>query len=314
MFLPGRDVPWKQFARDLYREIDCDNLLDYAGSVAYSAILALFPFLLFVVALAGLVIDPTTIANLVDEIHRVAPAQVAEVVTDRLHALTSGTRPGLLTVSAIGAIWAASSAVSSLTSALNSAYDVHESRPFWKTRGVAILITLVGAVLFIAATAITVATPAVAHKLGWMGTLILWLRIPVAAAIMLLVIACLYYFLPDVEQKFKFITPGSALAVVIWIIASLGFSLYVSHFGSYEVVYGALGSVIVLMLWMWISAFVILLGAEVNAVIEHYSPEGKRTGARSMADTGPDLPETAKGQCTPSDCATPGRSTSPRGA
>jgi membrane protein len=167
-------------------------------------------------------------------------------------------------------------------------------------------------VLFIAATVIAIATPAVAHAVGDpLGTVILWLRIPVAAVIMLFVIACLYYFLPDVEQQFKFITPGSAVAVVVWILASLGFSLYVTHFGSYEVVYGALGSVIVLLLWLWISAFVMLVGAEINAVIEHYSPEGKRTGAKSMADKGADVPASAKDS---GDCATRARPTSPRGA
>ena len=109
---------------------------------------------------------------------------------------------------------------------------------------------------------------------------------------MLLVIACLYYFLPDVEQRFRLLTPGSVVAVVIWVLASLGFSLYVDQFGRYEVVYGALGSVIVLLLWLWLSALVILLGAEINAVIEHHAPEGERPGARSTADTGADAPRT----------------------
>ncbi|APR87563.1 Ribonuclease BN [Minicystis rosea] len=295
MHLPGRDIPWKQFLRDVYREFECDNLLDYAGSVAFSVFLAIFPFLLFVVALAGLVIDPATLDTLVAQIRSVAPPQVADILTDRLHALTTGTAPGLLTLGAIGAIWAASGAVSSLMKALDVAYDVRDSRPFWKTRGLAILVTLAGAVLYIAASAIAIATPAVAHALGGVvGALILWLRWPVAVLLMLLIIACLYYFLPDVEQRFRFITPGSVLAVVVWAVASLGFSLYVGHFGRYEVVYGTLGSVIVLLLWIWISAIVILLGAEINAIIEHYSPEGKRTGAKSMRDVGPDLPESAK--------------------
>ncbi|MFT3772115.1 MAG: YihY/virulence factor BrkB family protein [Minicystis sp.] len=302
MVIPGRDVPFKQFARDLYREIDCDYLLDFAGSVAYSAFLAVFPFLLFVVALGGLVIDPATLDTLIDQIRRVVPSAVAEILTDRLHALTSGTRPGLLTLGAIGAIWAASSAVTALMAALNSAYDVRDSRPFWKTRGLALLVTIGGAVAIIVASAIAIATPAVANAIGGVaGALVLWLRWPVAALIMLTVIAVLYYVLPDVEQSFKFITPGSVIAVVLWVIASLGFSLYVSHFGSYEVTYGALGSVIVFMLWIWISALVILLGAEINAVIEQYSPEGKRTGAKSMADRGTDAPPTEKG-----DTATPG--------
>lgn len=297
MFLPGRDVAWKTFAADLYREIDSDKLMEFAGAVAYSAFLAIFPFLLFVVALAGLVIDPATLETLIEQIRRVAPPQVAEILVDRLHALTSGTAPGLLTLGAIGAIWAAAGAVSSLTTALNSAYDVEDTRPFWKTRGLAILVTIAGAVLFVVATGVAIATPAVAGALGEpLGTIVLWLRWPVAALIMLFVIAFLYYLLPDVQQSFHFITPGSAVAVVIWILASLGFSLYVGHFARYEVVYGALGSVIVLMVWMWLSAFVILVGAEINAVIEQYSPEGKRAGKKSLAETGTDAPPAAKGE------------------
>lgn len=296
MFLPGRDVPWKRFLREFYREVGDDHCLDFAGSVAFSAILAIFPFLLFAVALAGLVINPATLDTLVTQIENVAPPQVAQILTDRLHALTAGAAPGLLTVSAIAAIWAASSAVAALTTALNEAYDVEESRPFWKTRGMAILVTLAGAVLFIAASVIAIMTPVLAHWVGGpIGTMIMWLRWPVAAGIMLLVIASLYHFLPDIEQRFRFVTHGSAVAVVIWVLASLGFSLYVEHFGRYEVVYGALGGVIVLLLWLWISALVILLGAEINAMIEHYGREEKPAAAISQADGASDGSPTARG-------------------
>jgi len=179
--------------------------------------------------------------------------------------------------------------------ALNQAYDVEESRSFWKVRGIALLATLIAAALSILAAVIAIATPVVADAIGGpIGTAILWLRIPVAGLIMMLVLALLYYYLPDVEQEFRFITPGSVAAVILWLLASLGFSLYVSRFGSYEVTYGALGGVIVLLVWMWISSQAVLLGAEINAVIEHLSPEGKRTGARRLRDAGEDAPKTAK--------------------
>jgi membrane protein len=292
MILPGRDVPFSDFARALWREIQNDHLVDYAGSVAFSAILALFPFLLFAVALAGVVIDPSTLDAMVEQIRRLAPAQVADLLDERLRALTSGARPGVLTLGAVGAVWAASGAVASLITAFDICYDVEETRPFWKTRGLAVLVTLAAAVLFIVASAIALATPALAGALGQpLGTLVMWLRWPVSALIMMLIVACLYYILPDVEQDFKLITPGSIVAVVTWVLASLGFSLYAGHFGNYEVVYGTLGSVIVLLLWIWISALAVLLGAEINAVIEHLSPEGKRTGAKSLADRGADQPK-----------------------
>ena len=292
MILPGRDIPWRDFQRMLIREVRDDDLVDYAGSVAFSAILALFPFLLFAVALASLVIDPGTLDPMIEQVRRVAPGQVADLLGERLRALTSGARPGLLTLGAVGATWTASGVVASLITAFNKAYDVCDDRPFWKTRGIAVLVTLAAAVLFIGASAIALATPVFAGALGQpLRTLVLWLRWPVAAMIMTMVVACLYYFLPDVEQDFTLITPGSVAAVVAWLVASLGFSLYVGHFGNYEVVYGALGSVIVLLLWIWISALAVLLGAEINAVIEHLSPGGKRTGAKSLADRGRDQPK-----------------------
>ena len=268
MILPGRDVPFRLFLRTLIREIGEDDLADYGAAVAFSAFLAIFPFLVFVVALASLVVDPSTLDVIMKQIDRVAPEQVADILGERLQALTTGTKPGLLTVSAVGAIWAASGAVAALTSALNSANDIRDRRPFWKTRGLALLVTVAAAALVIVASAIAIAAPAVAAHLGGAAQIfILILRWPVAAGLMLVVIACLYHFLPDTDQPFALITPGSVVAVAGWIAASLAFSLYVSHFGKYEVVYGALGSVIVLLLWMWISALVILVGAEINAVL-----------------------------------------------
>ena len=272
MFLPGRDVPMRVFLRDLVREIGDDHLLDYAGSVAFSAFLAIFPFLLFAVALAGLVVNPATLDTLVNQVRGVAPDQVTQILNERLQALVDGTRTSLLTLGAVGAVWASSGAISALMTALNSAYDVPERRPFWKTRAIALAWTLAAAVLVIAASVIAIAAP---HVAAWIGgpvqIVIRVLRWPVAGTLMLFVIACLYHFLPDVDEPFRLVSPGSVLAVLGWIAASLGFSAYVSHFGRYEVVYGALGSVIVLLLWMWLSSLVILIGGEINALLSQYA-------------------------------------------
>jgi membrane protein len=269
MLLPGRDVPWKRFAVELYREIDRDDLVEYAGAVAFSAFLAIFPFLLFAVALGSLVVAPATLDALVERVRNFAPGPVADLLQERMHALVTGTPPALLTVSGVGAVWAATGAVTSLVSALNSAHDVVDRRSFWRVRAIAVAATFAGAGLLIAASGVALAAPLVADAVGGPArTLILWLQWPVAAGIMLFVIACLYHFLPDVDRPFRLVTPGSALAVVGWVLASLGFSIYVGHFARYEVVYGALGSVIVLLLWTWLSALVILVGAEVDAVLE----------------------------------------------
>lgn len=268
MELPDRHIPVKALGRALWTSILRNDLLDYAGSIAFSAILSVFPFLLFAVSLASLVIDPTTLASLVEEVRRVMPAQAADVITHRLEVLTSGPSPGLVTAGAVLAVWSASGAVASLVTGFNRVYGVRESRPIWKTRGLALLVTLAGAVFFVAAAALALVTPVVAAALGRpLGLVVLCLRWPTAALLMTLILACLYYVLPDVEQDFHVITPGSFVAVALWILVSLGFSLYTSRFARYEVVYGALGGVIVLLLWLWLSAVVVLLGAEINAVI-----------------------------------------------
>ncbi|HZF54407.1 MAG TPA: YihY/virulence factor BrkB family protein [Polyangiaceae bacterium] len=282
MILPGRDVPFREFARQLWRRSDDDNLIDYAGSIAFSLVLAVFPFLLFAVSVAGLVIDPHLLDSLLEPVRRVLLPEAADVVIKHLHELTARSRMGLLTFSAVGAVWVASGAITALATAFNAAYEVTERRPYWKTRGLAVLLTLLAVVLFILASVIAFAAPSLLGHLGGpLGAVLLWLRWPTTILIMMVTVAGLYYILPDVEQRFGLITPGSVVAVVLWLLGSLGFSYYVTHFGAYQVVYGALGSVVVLLLWMWISALAVLLGAEINAVLEHLSSEGKRRGGRS---------------------------------
>jgi membrane protein len=302
MLLPGKGIPWKVFLLDIKREWEKDKVDTVAASLAFFGVLSVFPFLLFVVSLAGLLIDPAQASTLIGQLYEVAPHAVADILSDRIRTLTTtGQSPTLLTVGALGAIWAASGGVAALMDALNAAYGVEDTRPFWKRRGIAILVTIGAAVLVTVASAIAVATPAIADHLGPLGPALLWARVPVSALIVSLVLAVLYYVLPDVEQEFKFITPGSVVAVVIWAAASLGFSFYVAKFGSYEVSYGALGGTIIFFLWSWISSMAVLLGAEINAIIEHRSPEGKRTGAKSMDDKGSDVPKTVKEQSSPQD-------------
>lgn len=290
MILPGRDVPWRSFVRTFVGDFINDHLVDYAGSIAFSAILSIFPFLLCAVALASVVIDPKTLAAIVEQVRRVAPAQAATVIVEHLDAMVSNARHTLVTFSGLGALWAASGTVGALTAAFNTAYDAVETRPYWKTRGMAILITVVAAIFFVVASAVAIATPAFANALGpLLGTLVLWLRVPVAALIMVAIVASLYHFLPDVKNDFRLITTGSVTAVVAWVLASMGFSAYVSHFGRYEIVYGTLGSAIVLLLWIWISALVILAGAEMNAVLDrlyHESKARESTPPLNAASTG----------------------------
>ncbi len=277
MRIPGRDISWKDFFTAIEREWEEDKLTDVAGSLTFSGILALFPFLLFVVSLASIIIDPSMATYLVRQLYRVAPDAVAQIVGQRIHALATGDNPALLTFSGIGSIWVASGGVAGLTSALNAAYDVEESRPYWKVRGLSVLITLASAVLVILASAIAVVTPSLAKMIGGpVEILIRWIRIPIAALLMMLVFSALYYVLPNTKQPFRFLTPGAVVAVLIWLAASLGFSYYVNNFGRYDLNYGALGGVIVLLLWMWISSLAVLIGAEINTILERHAPEVTR--------------------------------------
>ena len=287
MRLPGGGMSWREFLGGLRAELSKDAVTDIAASVTYYGALALFPFLLFLVALASVVIQPSDAERLVQDLATVAPGAVTQILGERIRQLGQEQNATLVGFGALGAIWAASGGIMALMRALNIAYDVKEGRPFWKVRGIAILMTLVAGVLALVAGLVAVATAPLADRLGGpLGLAIGWLRLPLAGLVMMFVWALLYYVLPDVEQRFKFITPGSAAGVVVWVLASWGFSKYVANFGSYDKTYGALGGVVVLFLWMWISSLVLLVGAEVNAFIEHRSPEGKRQGAKRKSDTG----------------------------
>ncbi len=296
MVLPGKGMGWGEFFKAVKNEYTRDKVGDVAGSLTFFAVLALFPFLLFLVSLASLFIDPTSAQALIKELSQVAPPDVTNILSERIQSLAQDNSVGLLTVGALGAIWSASSGIVSLMKALNTAYGVEEGRPFWKVRGLAIGMTLVTAAISILAAVAAVAAPAIGKALGGpMETVITWLRLPVAGLLMMFVWALLYWALPDVEHKsFKFITPGSIIGVIVWVVASWGFSVYVQNFGKYDANYGALGGVIVMLLWMWITAQVLLIGAEINAILEHKSPEGKAPGQKKEGQGGG--PRATKGE------------------
>jgi membrane protein len=257
-------VEWKEY-----------SLADTAAALAFYGVLALFPFLLFVVAVVGLVLDPHIVRNLVAQLALVAPPQVTAIIGAQLDSLLRGPHTRVLTVGAVLAVWAASGGVSALMQALDRCNDIRETRPFWKTRGIAIACTLVGGVAAVVAVAVAFITPLLARVVGGrLGTLITWARLPVAGVIVLGMWTFLYWALPNVRPRFHLVSVGSVVGVVLWLLASWLFSEYVRHFGRYEATYGALGGVIVLVLWMWISAIAMLLGAEINKLL---TPAGKAT-------------------------------------
>jgi membrane protein len=274
--LPGTTMTVNEFCVALWNGWQRDHIDDVAGSVTFFGVLALFPFLLFLLSLASLVMDPTRTEVLIQQVANVTPPQVTDLIAGQIRQFAHRPRVGLLTFGVVVAIWSASSGIASLMGALNTVYGVTESRSYLKRRGIAIGMTLFFAAFALLAALVAVAAPAVTHHLGGpLATAVAWLRIPVAGIVMTLLWAVIYHVLPDVEQRFRLITPGSVVGVILWLLASWGFSEYVIHFPKSQATYGALGGVIVLLLWMWISSLALLVGAEINAVIERPSEPGR---------------------------------------
>ncbi|MGI5864580.1 MAG: YihY/virulence factor BrkB family protein [Myxococcales bacterium] len=277
MRVPGTQMHWRQFLRALGRELKDDNVVDVAAAVAFFGILALFPFLLFLVALASVLIDVSTAESLIGSLEAIAPAAVTDILGERIRALGERSSTGLLTLGAALALWTASGGAMALMRALNRAFGVTESRPFWKTRGIALLVTLAVAVLGLLAALITVVTPIVVEALGggWGGVLVRALRIPIAGLLVSILWALLFYFLPNTRRTLRVFSPGSLVGVVLWLAVSWAFSFYVANFGNYDATYGAIGGVIVLLLWMLLSVLAFLLGAEINDLVFKQRQKGK---------------------------------------
>lgn len=265
-----------------------DEMSTYASALAYQMLFSLFPFLLFLIALIGFLHLPDFFSWLRMQSELVLPPQALEQVNPVIDQLQQ-SKGGLLSVGIVIALWTASAGVRLMMSAMNAAYDVPEGRPVWKRIPLSIVYTVGIAGMLLAAAALMVLGPQVmewiAAQIGMQEVIVtVWtiLRWPAIIILMMVAVAVIYYVMPDVKQKFRFITPGSVLAVVVWIIASLAFAYYVKTFADYNAMYGSIGAIIVLLLYFYISAAVLLLGAEMNAVIEHMSAEGKDPGEKDF--------------------------------
>ena len=284
----------RQWVANVWREINEDDIFSIAARLAYYFLFALFPLLLFFVTLIGFL----PIENLFDEIiaflQKILPEEALILVQGNIQAIVREQRGGLLSFGLIMTLWAASRGVASISSALNLAYGVKERRPWWKVQGLALFLTLSLSLFVIAAAILMVFGGEIggwlAHGVG-LGFLfeLLWnpARLILSALIMVGVLAIVYYYCPDVEQEWKWVTPGSVVAALGWIAASLAFSYYVERFGDYNKTYGTIGAVIILLTWMYITGFMILLGGEINSVVERSLPEGKRAGEKRIAEKDP---------------------------
>jgi membrane protein len=283
-------IPAAELLRRTYTEVIEDDCFGMAAQLAYYFALALFPALIFVVALVSY-LPFDVLDNLIAMIDRVAPTEISRLIHDQIRELMQGQNGGLLTIGVLGAVWTSSSALVSIVATLNRAYDVTESRPWWKVRLVSILLTI-GLVLFmISALVLLFAGPLITRTLettfgfgsaaATVWNLAQW---PLVFALASLGIAIVYYFAPDVDQDWVWITPGSILACLLWIVVSLGLRLYLAYFGNYNETYGTLGGAAILLLWAYLSSVAILIGGEINAEIEHALPDGKAPGERSPGE------------------------------
>ncbi len=302
----------KNFLRDLssllrvqalkatVQEFQRDDALGLAAQLAYYLILALFPFILVLVSLMGTFGSQELASEVLGYFRQVMPQQAYEIIETFTGNIISGEAeaPELFTFGILFTIWAASGAFAALINALNRAYDVQETRPFWKVRVIAILMTLGLSVLILVGVLLLVLGPQIGEviaNLFGLGDLfeLVWdvARWPAALFFMVLTVALLYYFAPDANQPFRWITPGGLIGVLLWVLASVAFNFYVSNFGSYDKTYGSIGAVIVLLLYLYISSLAILFGATLNATLVRMKEEisGEQILDAKPANEKPDI-------------------------
>ena len=272
--LPGGS--WWAAIRRTVREFQVDNLKDWAAALTYYSVLSIFPALLVLISLLDLA-GPSTIEKLLDNLGQAAPGSVNQILEGAINNLrqTRGSAGVLALAGLAVALWSASNYIAAFMRASNAIYDVPEGRPVWKTLPIRIAVTVVVMVLLAASAVAVVATGGLADRIGrllGLGSAVVtaWdlVKWPVLLLVVSFMFALLYWASPNAKQGFRWVTPGGIMAVVVWVAASVAFAIYVANFGSYNKTYGSLASVIIFLVWLWLSNTAILLGAELNAELE----------------------------------------------
>jgi len=272
-------LSWPELAKRTVIEAVNDGCPGLAAQLGFYFLLAVFPAILFLVSLlAYLPVEPG-LGSALGRLQAVLPEEVFALVRRQIDAVLAGRRGGLMTLAVAGAVWSSSSAMTAIIHALNRAYDIEEWRAWWHTRLVATALTLGLALFGVAATLSVVGgTELAAWAATHLGLGDLFVSIwsvaqwPVAFALAIVSVNLVYHFAPNAETEWVWITPGAILAVVLWLLTSFGFRIYIQALPSYTAVYGAMGGVIVLLLWLYLSGFALLIGAELNAEIDRALP------------------------------------------
>jgi membrane protein len=288
-----------QLATKVCRAFNDNFLLDRSAALAFNFILAMFPLLLFLLAILGMFASRGTALqnNLMQYLAEVLPPAGFQVVSHTLGEVTKNAGGGKLTVGIVLTLWFASGGMSSMISALEGAYEVREARSWFKVRGIAVGLTIAISILIVSALIAVLAGSYAANLLGThyglgQAAIISWRvgEIIVALFFVALSFSLIYYWGPDLhEQHWYWITPGSIIGVLLWVAASFGFRAYLHFFNSYSKTYGSLGAAIILLMWLYITGLAFLIGGEVNAQIEHAAamrshPEAKAPGEKVSAE------------------------------
>jgi membrane protein len=264
---------WMDIAKRTAKEVKTDQVPLLAAGVAFYLLLSLFPLIIAGVSIYGLVADPTTVRDQLARLTQSLSPETAKLVGEQIKQVTAGAGGALGLATVVGiltALWSASSGMKALITGVNLAYDETETRKFFKLRGLALLFTLGALVLLAVALATIVGYPPVADTLPLvLRWLVAVLRFVILAALLIVGLAVLYRYAADRDEpRWSWVSWGSVVATVLWVLASIGFALYANFFGNYNKTYGALAGVIILMFWLWLTALVILVGAELNTEME----------------------------------------------
>lgn len=285
-----RQSPWhlgglriKDLGRRAFAEIDEDNVLDGAAALAYYFFFALFPMIMVLIAMLGIFGGQSLANTLVDQITRMMPGSASTVVHDTMKHALANSGGGKLSLGVLLALWSATSGMTGMMSALNNVFEVRETRSMIKSRAIALGLTVLNGVIVLIGMALLLYGGTFAdHFLG--GQLaIAWkiIQYPLSIAFLLLSYSTIYYFAPNIEHPhWEWVTPGSFVGVLLWLIASIGLRVYLHFSNSYNTTYGALGGVMILMLWFWVTGLAVLIGGEFNSEIEKAAGEKQKAAAR----------------------------------
>ena len=303
-----RNISWFELAKRVWKELNKDRVFARAAELSYYFLLALFPLLIFLTSVIGIVLGSGTGTRheLFSYLARIMPPAAFQLLDATMYEVSSASGSGKISFGLLAALWAASNGMTAITDSLNAAYDLEESRPWWKQRLVAIGLTVALSVLIIGALVLVVAGgnigEGVANHYGFgpafafAWKVIQW---PVVFAFLILAFALIYYFAPDFrDQAWQWLTPGAAIGVALWLLVSFGFRVYLQFFDSYSKTYGSLGAVIVLMLWLYFTGAAVLIGGEINSEIENAAakkgePEAKEKGEKAPNEGAQPVPSRA---------------------